>query len=356
MAHVVPGLVEIDGLTIRQIQRGDACDQRVVADDGEASAVDQPGFARGVLVEAEDEVPGADGLLAALAIEADDHYAAGRRTVAEVKGFERANRLVVQVLQETGGELRCRPGAQRGVGVPGAAAGVKVDHRPQVGQRRTAEDVFAGFGVSIRGAKEIGEDGLTGVGHDTPGGCPDGGVGLGIFVVDAEIGLISGGVNNIPDRISGLELVQGVGARGQGLGLEGFGGPVRGHFRWYDAEQVVLDAQHVHGVQQTLGVEVHAHGSAEDVEILARRAGNPGGVLVVHLQPRLGLQGDDLHDVGEIEVPQVLSGGVEQAHGHAALARVVQQAQARAGRQRFGDAGNGPRPPHANDVAVQPVG
>ncbi len=111
-----------------------------------------------------------------------------------------------------------------------------------------APDIFDVFGVAAAAGVEEGFDDGAVVGEDLACGTVDGGLGSGGFVLDSAIDLAAGGVAEVEAAVAvAVAAEEGVGAGGDGLGFEGFLGPVAVHFAAEDAVEVLFEVYVVDG-------------------------------------------------------------------------------------------------------------
>ena len=101
--------------------------------------------------------------------------------------------------------------------------------------------------------KEGFDDGAV-VGEDLACGGVDGGLGSGGFVLDSAIDLATGGVAKVEAAVAvTVSAVEGVGTGGDGLGFEGFLGPVAVHFTAENAVEIAFEVYIVDGGESTTG-------------------------------------------------------------------------------------------------------
>ena len=107
---------------------------------------------------------------------------------------------------------------------------VVVGDRAQIGDS-APPNILDVFGMAATGGMEEGFDNRAIVGEDLSSGGIDGGLGSGGFVLDTPINLTTGGVAKVETAIPiPVTTIEGVGSGGDGLGFEGFLGPVAVHF------------------------------------------------------------------------------------------------------------------------------
>lgn len=117
-----------------------------------------------------------------------------------------------------------------------------------------APDIFDVFGVAAAGGVKEGFDDGAVIGEDLSGGGVDGGLGSGGFVLDSAIDLAAGGVAEVEAAVAvSVTTVEGVGPGSDGLGFEGFLGPVTVHFTAEDAIEVAFKVYVVDGRESAAG-------------------------------------------------------------------------------------------------------
>ena len=313
---------------------------------------------RRVFVDCASDVAGAHGRRAGGAVDLNAHDPPAVRA-SYLQGLDLAeghlSRGLQRLAQHRQRERLGAPGSERGVGVPGASRRVDIGYGLQIGPWRSAELVAVVLGVPIAGAEIERAHRFAGVGHHLSRRGVDSRVRRLRLVVGAQVGLVVRRVVDVPYGVVRPQPGEGIAAGGDGLGLQRRGGPMQGHLGRHHAADVVLDRQDVDGVDPVCSIGVQHQRAAVSVEIGARDLLAFGGGLVHRAQPRRRFKGLDDQHVRQLEPLDPIAAGVDHADGNAPAARVSEQAQAGARRQRPGGTFGLPGSADTNDVARQAI-